>query len=67
MIDEGFEVPEEWQYYPYVATFDVECLLDKERDFSAKNTSKLEWIAEHLPVSTSVRSNVPGFTEPEFF
>ena len=58
---------EEWRYYPYVATSDVECLFDRERDLSSENTEKMEWITEHLPVSASVCSNVSGFTSHECF
>ena len=36
-------------------------------DQSKKEDKKLEYLREHIPVSVSVCSNVPGYTEPKCF
>ena len=64
--DEGIVIPEELKYFPYRATFDFECYFKKE-DQHPKNTAKLTWEAEHVPLSVSVCSNVPGYDEPKCF
>ena len=63
--DEGIVIPEELKYFPYRATFDFECYFKKEEH--PRNTAKLTWEAEHVPLSVSVCSNVPGYDEPKCF
>ena len=64
--DEGIVVPEELKYFPYRATFDFECYFKKENKHP-RNTAKLTWKAEHVPLSVSVCSNVPGYDQPKCF
>jgi hypothetical protein len=59
--DENIDVPEEDRYYPYRATYDIEVMLqptDKRR------SEKLEWTSQHVLLSVSVCSNIPGYTVP---
>ena len=62
----GIEVEdEEHQFYDYFCFIDFEAMLVKtEVD---DNNNKRQWTAEHIPISVSVCSNVPGHTEPECF
>ncbi len=62
--DEGVAVPEEERYYPYRIVYDFESYFDKENLPDA--TDKLEWLARHEPLSVSVKSNLPEFTEPKW-
>ena len=56
----GIKVPNEDRYYPWFAVFDCESVLKKlEND----KTEKVEWTHEHVPVSVSICSNVPGHSE----
>ena len=64
--DEGIVISEDLKYFPYRATFDFECYF-KKKDQHPRNTAKLTWEAEHVPVSVSVCSNVPGYDEPKCF
>jgi hypothetical protein len=57
--DENIDVPAEDRHYPYRATYDIEVMLqppDKRR------CEKLEWTSQHVLLSVSVCSNVPGYT-----
>jgi hypothetical protein len=58
--------PEDLKYFPYRATFDFECYFKRETSHP-RNTAKLTWEAEHIPLSVSVCSNVPGYDEPKCF
>ena len=60
---EGIVVKEEDRYYPYRIVFDFECYFDKQN--VPASTEKLDWTAKHEPLSVSVKSNVPNFTEPK--
>ncbi len=64
--DEGIQIPEDLKYFPYRATFDFECYFQKEGQHP-RNTAKLTWEAEHVPLSVSVCSNVPGYDQPKCF
>ena len=64
--DEGIHIPEDLKYFPYRATFDFECYFKKE-DQHPRNTAKLTWEAEHVPLSVSVCANVPGYDQPKCF
>ena len=57
--DEGIVINEALRYYPYRATFDIECCFDKSNLPPDRNT--LQWVARHIPLSVSVASNVPGY------
>ncbi len=69
LADEGINVPEELRYYPYRATFDIECMLRPELsdDGQCRNTRKLTLEARHELLSISVCSNIPHLTEPKCF
>ncbi|CAB3985404.1 Zinc finger and SCAN domain-containing 22 [Paramuricea clavata] len=66
LADEGIEIPEDLKYFPYRATFDFECYFKRETEHP-RNTAKLTWEAEHIPLSVSVCSNVPGYDQPKCF
>jgi hypothetical protein len=66
LADEGIEIPEDLKYFPYRATFDFECYFKRETEHP-RNTAKLTWEAEHIPLSVSVCSNVPGYEQPKCF
>ena len=63
--DEGFTIPEHLKYFPYRATFDFECMFNRQTGLN--NTEQLTWNAKHIPLSVSVCSNVPTFEEPKCF
>ncbi|XP_019614616.1 PREDICTED: uncharacterized protein LOC109462504 [Branchiostoma belcheri] len=62
--DVGIHVDPKDRFYPYRATYDIECLL---KPLSDQNTDKMSWEAVHELLSVSVCSNVPGFTTPKCF
>ncbi|CAB3993894.1 Zinc finger and SCAN domain-containing 22, partial [Paramuricea clavata] len=66
LADEGIEIPENLKYFPYRATFDFECYFKRETEHP-RNTAKLTWEAENIPLSVSVCSNVPGYDQPKCF
>ena len=66
LADEGIDIPEDLKYFPYRATFDFECYFKRETEHP-RNTAKLTWEAEHIPLSVSVCSNVPGYDQPKCF
>ena len=64
----GLNIPKELQSYPYFAVYDFEALLKQverpaggEVESASGNTV---WTTEHVPISVSVCSNVPGYEEP---
>ena len=60
--ENGIDVPKEDQFFPYRVSFDCEALsvpIDDERG------KKECFLAEQIPASISVSSNVPGFTNPK--
>ena len=63
--DEGFTIPDHLKYFPYRATFDFECMFNRQTGLN--NTEKLTWNAKHIPLSVSVCSNVPTFEQPKCF
>ena len=65
--EEDIIVPEEARYFPYHATFDLECSFDQEKAQELKNTDKLNWQSSHVPLTVSVCSNVPGYQAPKCF
>ena len=56
--DENIRVAESLRYYPYRATFHLECWFDTEQ--LPSDSDKVHWVARHVPLSVSVASNVPG-------
>lgn len=54
-------VSEKIKFYPFRATFDIECYLPKSVD---KNTPKLTFTNDHHLMSISICSNIPGFDTP---
>ena len=56
--------PEVLKYFPYRAKFDFECYFKRETEHP-RNTAKLKWEAEHISLSVSVCSNVPGYDAPQ--
>ena len=64
--DYGIIVPEEARYFPYHTTFDFEYYFDKDIGQELKNSEKLNWQSSHVPISVSLRSNVPEHQEQNF-
>ena len=60
----GIRVDDHLRHFKYFAVYDFESILDPLKD---KSGNKLKWTHKHIPVSVSVSSNVPGFTEPKCF
>ena len=58
----GFETKN--THYPWFIVYDFEAI---QPPVQSAGDSKLQHIREHIPVSVSVCSNVPGFTEPKCF
>ena len=55
--DVGIEIPQEKRYFKHFITYDFEAFMKKSDQFEA----------EHVPVSFSLCSNIPGLTEPLFY
>ncbi|XP_070567231.1 uncharacterized protein [Ptychodera flava] len=64
--DVGIMVPEGLRFYPYRATFDFECYLDKD-SLPSNDAEKLCFVSKHELLSVSVCSNVPSYEEPRCF
>ena len=63
----GIVVPAEDRFFPFFATFDFECILEKIPAHNLDNSDKLQWVAVHRPISVSCCSNVPEFEEEVCF
>lgn len=59
-------VPVERQFYPFRATFDIECFMKPVQDVDG-STKQLVYSSKHELMSISVQSNVPGFDKPVCF
>ena len=57
----GLIVPNEYRFYPYRATFDIESYLPKSSD---ENTPKLSFNTDHILMSISICSNIPEYDTP---
>ena len=57
----GLTIPNEYRFYEYRATFDIECFLPKS---TLENTPKLTFNNDHKLMSISICSNVPGYLNP---
>ncbi|KAL5019000.1 hypothetical protein ScPMuIL_004722, partial [Solemya velum] len=57
----GVCVPSDRRTYPWFAVYDFEALVQK---VEGQATEKMQWTHRHVPISVSISSNVPGFTEP---
>ena len=66
LADEGVEISDDLKYFPYRETYDFECYF-KRKTGLLRNTAKLTWEAEHIPLTVSVCSNVPGYDHPKCF
>ena len=55
--------------YDYLITFDFESILQKipETTDNEKEETKLRFVTNHIPVSVSIATNVPGFDENGYF
>ena len=51
--------------YPYCITYDIECLLSRER--LPESNDKVTYASRHKLLSVSVCSNVPGHDTPVCF
>ena len=60
--EEGIHVPEELKYSTYFATYDIEVYFPSSHNLPEKKP-KLEFTAEHYPLSIGIASNVPGYRE----
>ena len=60
----GIKVPKDNRKFPYLAAFDIECMI---KNTDRESSEKLEYSAEHELVSISVCSNVKGFKKPQCF
>ena len=60
----GIVVPDEKRMCPWFCVFDFESLLVQTAEQTAGGVTRFTSI--HTPVSVSVCSNVPGFTDPHF-
>ena len=58
----NINVPEELRYYDHVVCWDMESIL-KPIEYES-DSGKFKEISQHVPVSCSIASNVPGMTEP---
>ena len=65
--EEGINVPEEFRYFPYHATFNFECYFGKENANQEKNTDKLTWQSSRVRLSFNVCSNMLGYQELKCF
>lgn len=54
-------VNSERRFYPYFATYDIECFLASP---SEPDTNKMSFSSEHTLMSISICSNIPGYTVP---
>ncbi|KAJ8311210.1 hypothetical protein KUTeg_011238 [Tegillarca granosa] len=54
-------VPQAERTYPYFIYYDFEALLQNIND---RPTDYLSWTEKHVPISVSICSNVPGYTNP---
>ena len=61
---EGVHIEEELRYHKQFAVFDYEVLQVKEN--LPANTARCTWERNHVPLSYSVCSNIPGHEEPYF-
>ena len=53
------------KYFPYRATFNFECMFNSQTGLD--DTEKVTWRAKHFPLSISVCSNVPSYSQPMRF
>ena len=61
----GIEVERPHQFYPFFSTYDFESILKKiTPDEGLIGDVTTSYTHEHIPISVSICSNVPGFTEP---
>ena len=61
----GIDLHEDDLYCPYFAVWDMEAMLIKSQ--TSSNDRKLQWLAQHVPISVSIASNVKDFESPKCF
>ncbi|KAJ8311825.1 hypothetical protein KUTeg_010638 [Tegillarca granosa] len=57
----NIDVPVTDRTFPWFIVYDFEAMLEK---VDQDQTPYLKWTRKHIPISVSVCSNVPGYTEP---
>ena len=62
---EYFDITENDLFYPFEAVYDFEAMLKKLEIID--NDKKLKITTEHVPVSVSILSNVPGYSDTPIF
>jgi hypothetical protein len=65
-IFKNIEIDEEDKYYPYEICYDFEAMLKPVKD-EIDEDQKLKITMEHVPVSVSILSNVPGYDKKPIF
>ena len=63
MSDVGVDVPQELRIYPYYVCFDYESMMSL---LTPQDAPRAGFTAEHVPISFSICSNIPGLEKPEF-
>ena len=63
MSDVGVDVPQELRIYPYYVCFDYESMMSL---LTPQDAPRAGFTAEHVPISFSMCSNIPGLEKPEF-
>ncbi len=64
LAQHGIVVPEEDRYNEHFCVYDFESYLETVED---ERTPKVDWLQKHNPISVSVCSTLPDFTEPKCF
>ncbi len=64
LLEFGINVPEEDRYCEHFCVYDFESCLET---VEGEGTDKLSWLQKHNPISVSVCSSIPGFTDPQCF
>ena len=66
LAEYNIQTPKELTIYPYKIVFDFESYFSKRKATDQKTTST-EVSLDHIPLSASVASDYPGYTEPVCF
>ena len=61
-LSDWFDVGCDYKY-DYLITFDLESMLQK---INEEQGDKLKFVQQHIPVSVSIATNVPGFEGEHF-
>ena len=60
-------IDEEDKYYPYEICYDFEAMVRPLKEIKNAEDQKLKITMEHVPVSVSILSNVPGYEQKPIF